>query len=126
MNLISELKMSLRKFLIPFYQSEIKEAYGTFHEIERIMAKKINTYCVWPDISHNIERKLILNPKWFINSINKNKLTPREAVYVWCFNNAKDELACADMIQFSKIDGLETALEFLSIETSKIKNESKS
>lgn len=121
MNLLNELKMSLRKFLIPFYQVEIKEAYGTFHEIERIMAKKINTFCIWPEISINIERKLILNPKWFISSINNNNLTPREGVYLWCFNNAKDELASTDMIQLSKIDGLETALETLSMEIAKMK-----
>lgn len=126
MNLINEFKLSFSKFLFPFYQSEIKEAYGAFHEIKRNMEKDINAYCIWPEISNNIEKKLILNPKWFINSIDKNNLTPREAVYLWCFNNAKDELVCTDMIELSKRDGLQTALEFLSIEISKIKNDSKS
>lgn len=121
MELLNEFKLSFRKFLIPFYKSEIKEAYGTFHEIERTMAKDIDTYCVWPDISKNIERRLVLNPEWFINSIDKNNRTPREAIYLWCFNNAKDELAFCDMMQFSKIVGLETALEKLSLEISKMK-----
>lgn len=121
MNLIDEFKFSFRKFLIPFYQSEIKEAYGAITEIKRNMEKDINAYCIWPEISIDIERKLILNPKWFINSITKNNLSPSEAVFIWCFNKAKDELAYTDIIQLSKIDGLETVLEYLSLEISKIK-----
>lgn len=125
MKLIDEFKMSFRKFLIPFYQSEIKEAYGAIYEIKRNMEKDINAYCIWSEISINIERKLILNPKWFINSIYKNNLTPREATFLWCFNNAKEELAYTDKIELSKRDGLETALKYFSIEISKIKNETK-
>ena len=41
MKLIDEFKMSFRKFLIPFYQSEIKEAYGAIYEIKRNMEKDI-------------------------------------------------------------------------------------
>jgi hypothetical protein len=85
------------------------------------MEKDINAYCIWPEISINIERKLILNPKWFINSITKNNLNPREAIFILCFNKAKDELAYTDIIQLSKRDGLETVLEYLSLEISKIK-----
>ncbi len=121
MKLIDEFKMSFRKFLIPFYQSEIKEAYGAIYEIKRNMEKDINAYCEWPEISISIERKLILNPKWFINSITKNNLTPREAIFILCFNEAKDELACTDIIELSKRDGLKTVLEYLSLEISQIK-----
>lgn len=121
MNLIDEFKFSFRKFLIPFYQSEIKEACGAIDEIKRNMEKDINAYCIWPEISISIERKLILNPKWFINSITKNNITPKEAVLIWCFNKTKDELAYTDIIQLSKRDGLETVLEYLSLEISKVK-----
>jgi hypothetical protein len=125
MNLINEFKMSFRKYLVPFYQSEIKEAYGTIYEINRNIEKDINAYCIWPLISNKIESKLILNPKWFIKSIEKNNLTPREAIFLMCFNYAKDELAITDIFELSKRDGLETAMEFFSIETSKIKIQSK-
>ena len=123
MNLINEFKFSFRKLLIPFYQSEIKEAYVALNEIERNLKMDINAYCIWPELANSIEKKIILNPKWFILTINKNNLAPRAAVYFWCFNKANDELLCTDMIQLSKRDGLQKALKFLSTEISKIKNE---
>jgi hypothetical protein len=120
MNVINEFKMCLRNFLIPFYQSEIKVAFGACYEIKMNLRKDINAYIIWPEISTNLERILILEPKTFIIAINKNKKSPRELFYLWCYNNSKDELQCIDKIQFSKRDGLETALEFLSKELNRM------
>src|SRR5690554_4435901 len=121
MNLIDELKMSFRNFLIPFYKSEIKEAYGALYEIKSNLQKSINASCVWPEISSNIERLLILDPKVFIENINKIKVSPREWIYWWCLNKAEKELEITEPIELTKMDGLETAISYLTNEITKMK-----
>lgn len=121
MNILKELKMVFRAFLVPFYKSEIIEAYGAFYEIKRNLSNNISTKEAWQEISDNIERILVLNPNYFIATIEKNNNTPREAMYFWCYNNANSALEATDYIFTRRRIGLQISMEFLSKEIAKIK-----
>lgn len=122
MNLINVIKLYFRRFLVPYYHSEIKEAFLTFNEIKENLEKGFDTYGIWPLVSRNVEKRIILNPKGFISTITKKNLTPREAVYNMCYNNTNDELDCTDTHELYKRKGLQLALKFLSAEIDKVNN----
>lgn len=120
MSLINGFKMIFRNYLIRFYKNEIKEAYIAFYEIKEIIrGKSLEAASVWPIISDNIERILILEPKTFISTIEKDKRSPRELVYLWCLNNAHKELQYCDNMSFQS-SYVKIAIKILSNELNNI------
>ena len=107
MKVKNELKMALKNLLMPFYQREIKEAFGVLYEIKRNLEKDIDSYCIYPLITDQIERTLIVNQKSFLESLKKSEKSPRELVFLWCYNIAQSEIEMLDIIEMSKRNGLQ-------------------
>jgi hypothetical protein len=120
MKVKNELKMALKNLLMPFYQREIKEAFGVLYEIKRNLEKDIDSYCIYPLITDQIERTLIVNQKSFLESLKKSEKSPRELVFLWCYNIAQSEIEMLDIIEMSKRNGLQIATGFLSKELAKM------
>jgi hypothetical protein len=114
MKLADEIKMALRKYILPFYDPSIKEAYCVIYELNRILEEKhFDSINYWKEISYKIERLLILKPDKFILKLNENSLSPRDQVYIFAANLAANELNYCDMIELSKRHSLKLIIEIL-------------
>jgi hypothetical protein len=116
MNLIIELKFLFRNYFFKSFPIEIREGILAFREIKEKFKNNLFVFCIWEAVSLNIERTLITNQIWFIDSVKKQQKQPRELIYIWILNNTKDELEFTDAIEFSKIHGLEKAIIILNKE----------
>ena len=116
MNLIIELKFLFRNYFIKSFPIEIREGILAFREIKEKFKNNLFVFCIWEAVSLNIERTLITNQTWFIDSVKKQQKQPRELIYKWILNNTKDELEFTDAIELSKIHGLEKAIIILNKE----------
>jgi hypothetical protein len=120
MKLTDEIKMIFRKLLIPFYDSEIKEGYAAISDVENLLKNDIEALIYWPEIAKSIERILVIKPKKFISTLEKNKFTPRKLVYIMCYNIAQEEIDAIDNYQISKRHGLTIIINVLKVEIEKL------
>lgn len=120
MKLTNEIKMIFRKLLIPFYDSEIKEGYAVISDVEYLLKNDTEALIYLPEIAKAIERILVIKPKKFIYTLEKNKFTPRKLVYIMCYNIAQEEIDAIDNYQISKRDGLKIIINVLKVEIEKL------
>lgn len=117
MNLI---KYYFRKILFFSFEKEIKEALNSFYEIKNKFENDLETSFVFSEISENIEKRIILNPSWFIDSVKNKKKSPKELIYIWLINNSTKSLNITDTFEMSRRYGLEKIINFLTL---KLKND---
>ena len=81
--------------------------------MENKLKNDFDTNCVWEEIANDLDRKIILNQKWFLDSVKSKNKKPREMVYLWLYNNATKSLQHTDMFELSKRNGLEKSINIL-------------
>lgn len=113
MNFKNELKYQFKKFFFTSLAIEIQEALISYRYMENKLKNDFDTNCVWEEIANNLDRKIILNQKWFLDSVKSKNKKPREMVYLWLYNNATKSLQHTDMFELSKRNGLEKSINIL-------------